>query len=100
MYGSVGGQQPILGHGVPPQFRNMPPMQIVGNPYGSSNGGGLYSSGGVDQAAMYQNAMAQAAAHYHALASAYGSTQGQAPVQLASEKATPTPKNGDPHAPS
>jgi hypothetical protein len=77
MYGSVGGQQPVGGPGMSPPMTNIPQMPVMGNPYASNNGAGLYASASMDQAALYQNAMAQAAAQYHALASAYQSTQGQ-----------------------
>jgi hypothetical protein len=44
----------------------------------------------VDQAALYQSAMAQAAAQYHALASAYQSTQGQQVIQASTSQSAPT----------
>jgi hypothetical protein len=100
MYGSIGGQQPVVGPGISPAIANVPQMHVMGNPYASNNSPRLQSSASMDQAALYQNAMAQAAAQYHALASAYQSTQGQPPVQPSAGSSGSAPNSSDQRGPS
>jgi hypothetical protein len=95
MYASISGQ-PLAGNQsflyssaspqqLPPQPQQAPnaggaPPNAM-NPYPSMAGQpGAFAAGGAEQAAMYQSAMANAAAAYHAASTAYQSVQGHAPL--------------------
>lgn len=94
LYGSVSGQNPMMIQGNTPF--NMPPgqTQMGSRDSGTMNGvqPQMQPFDTEAQAAVYQNAMQQAAVAYHTAASAYRTIQGHAPVQ-ASSSAMASPPN-------